>query len=179
MRHSIIIIAVFILAGCSSDKALERRITALERRVAELEQQGNTQASKTALNATAVTTANAGISEGSEIAQPKFLFEESEFDFGTIDEGKIVEHSFRFTNIGKAPLVVKKATASCGCTVPSSPKDPIKPGESSEIKVRFDSNNKPNQQVKTITIEANTEPVLTKLQIRGFVVPKNQAKPVN
>ncbi|HLF32769.1 MAG TPA: DUF1573 domain-containing protein [Cyclobacteriaceae bacterium] len=178
MKYSAILLTSLVLAGCG-DKALERRITALERRVAELEQQGSPQAVKTSVNTPSVVSDNTGSSQGTTVNKPSFRFEHSEFDFGTINEGEIVEHLFRFTNVGTAPLVIKKASASCGCTVPSSPKDPIQPGESSEIKVRFDSSNKPNQQVKTITIEANTDPVLTKLQIKGFVIPKNQSNPGN
>lgn len=108
------------------------------------------------------------------VKTPAFDFEETDFNFGTINEGEIVDHNFKFTNTGNAPLIINRASASCGCTVPSPPKDPILPGQSSEIHVRFNSNNKENQQVKTITIEANTTPAITKLQIHGFIVPKNQ-----
>ena len=105
---------------------------------------------------------------------PVFEFDETDFNFGTVNEGEIVDHNFKFTNTGNAPLIINRATASCGCTVPSPPKDPILPGQTGTIHVRFNSHNKENQQVKTITIEANTTPAITKLQIHGFVVPKNQ-----
>ena len=106
--------------------------------------------------------------------KPVFTTESTEFDFGTVNEGEIVNHIFKFTNTGKSPLVIDKATASCGCTVPQWPKHPIGVGETGEIKVRFDTKGKPNQQIKTISIMANTEPTLTRLRIRGFVTPKNQ-----
>ena len=106
---------------------------------------------------------------------PAFRFEETDFNFGSINEGDMVDHSFKFTNVGNKPLVIDRAFASCGCTVPSPPKDPIQPGQSSAIHVRFNSSNKQNQQIKTITIEANTKPSITKLEIHGFVIPKNSS----
>jgi hypothetical protein len=173
MKYAVLIFGTVVLLGCSREKALERRSTARERRVASLEQQTTVKPTNTSLGSPAVSASEAGTGQSSAL-KPKFQFLESEFDFGTIQEGEVVEHLFQFTNVGNAPLIIKKASASCGCTVPSTPKDPILPGESSEIKVRFDSRNKPNQQLKTITIEANTEPVMTRLQIKGFVVPNSQ-----
>lgn len=162
---------VFIIAACSSDSKMERRITALERRVAALET-GNT-ASGTG-SGTEVTLASNPQKVNDNTLKPVFSIENIEYDFGTVNEGEIVNHTFVFRNTGKSPLVIDKATASCGCTVPQWPKDPIGVGETGEIKVRFDTKGKPNQQIKTISITANTEPTLTRLRIRGFVTPKNQ-----
>jgi hypothetical protein len=171
LNNTLIVLTVLIIASCSSDKSLERRITALERRVAELES-GSTAASE-ASDAN-VTLASNPQKLNNVGAQPEFKFENIEFDFGIVNEGEIVNHIFKFTNTGKSPLIIDKATASCGCTVPDWPKQPIGIGETGEIKVRFDTNNKPNQQIKTISITANTEPTLTRLRIKGFVTPKNQ-----
>ena len=110
---------------------------------------------------------------------PVLTFKETTHDFGKVIQGEIVSYAFHFRNTGKSDLVIADVSASCGCTVPSPPKDPILPGQSSEIHVKFNSSNKPNQQVKTITIEANTNPAISKLQIHGFVVPKNQANSSN
>ena len=175
MRFSVILLLTGIMFSCNTDKSLERRITALERRVATLEEQ-------------AALSGNSAMNQGDRQVipaknikemptnVPKFDFEHTDFNFGTVKEGEMVEHVYKFKNTGNAPLIVSKATASCGCTVPSWPKKPILPGQTSEIQVRFNSTNKPNQQVKTITIEANTVPELTKLQLSGFVVPKSQSK---
>ena len=84
-------------------------------------------------------------------------FQETEYDFGTINEGDVVEHIFKFTNTGKAPLVIVSAKGSCGCTVPEWPKEPIAPGATGEMLVKFNSNGKPNLQNKQVTITANTE----------------------
>ena len=67
-------------------------------------------------------------------------FSKTEHDFGTINEGDVVEHEFTFTNTGKAPLVVTNAKGSCGCTVPKKPEGPIAPGETGEIQVKYDTN---------------------------------------
>lgn len=150
---------------------MERRITALERRVSSLEA-GPNEASRVS-EADIQLASNPGKVATSGL-NPEIKFNEMEFDFGTINEGDIVNHIFKFTNVGKAPLIIDKATASCGCTVPDWPKKPIGIGETGKISVRFDSKNKPNQQIKTVTISANTEPTLTRLRIKGFVTPKNQ-----
>lgn len=102
----------------------------------------------------------------------KMTFENKHFDFGTIQEGKVVNHVYKFTNTGKIPLVISDARSTCGCTVPKWPKDPIQPGASGEISVRFDSSNKKDTQAKPITITANTYPSQTVLQIKGIVIPK-------
>jgi len=103
---------------------------------------------------------------------PTMKFEEVEHDFGTINEGDIVRHTFKFTNEGKTPLVITNAKGSCGCTVPSYPKEPIAPGATSEMVVKFNSNGKPNQQTKTVTVTANTETGTEKIKIKASVTPK-------
>src|SRR5690606_18058453 len=102
---------------------------------------------------------------------PEISFEETEFDFGTIDQGTNVEHTFKFTNTGKAPLVITNATSSCGCTVPTWTKEPIQPGETGEMLVKFNGSGQ-NQVTKTVTITANTEAGTEQLKIKAFVTPK-------
>ena len=94
------------------------------------------------------------------------------YDFGTVNEGDVVETSFKVTNSGKNNLVITNAQASCGCTVPVWPKAPIKPGESGEIKVKFNTTGKPNRQQKTITLTTNTESGREVLTLKGSVTPK-------
>ncbi|WP_299706021.1 DUF1573 domain-containing protein [uncultured Pontibacter sp.] len=96
-------------------------------------------------------------------------FQETEYDFGTIKEGEVVEHTFKFTNTGKAPLIIESASASCGCTAPDWTKTPVAPGEEGQVKVRFDSRNKPGQQSPTVTIRANTEPNIMRVSMKGNV----------
>ena len=102
----------------------------------------------------------------------KMTFDDTDYEFGTIKEGAIVKHVYRFTNTGKVPLIISDARSTCGCTVPKWPKKPIEPGQKSEISVRFDSKGKKDRQVKPITITANTYPNQTVLYIKGTVIPK-------
>jgi len=95
-----------------------------------------------------------------------------EYDFGTVKEGEIVETVFKVTNSGTTDLVITKATGSCGCTVPVWPKAPIKPGETGEVGVKFNTSGKPNRQMKTVTLTANTESGREVLTLRGSVTPK-------
>jgi len=102
----------------------------------------------------------------------RFLFEESSFDFGKVKQGDIVKHTFKFKNDGENPLIITAAQASCGCTVPEYTKDPIAPGEESQVKVQFNSTGKMGMQNKTIQITANTLPATTTLVLKGLVEPK-------
>ena len=99
------------------------------------------------------------------------VFDSYEHDFGTMDEGDAVTHVFSFTNTGSEPLILDKCKGSCGCTVPQCPKEPIAPGANGEIEVKFNSKGKKNNQTKTVTINANTDPGQTILKIKAFVNP--------
>ncbi len=106
---------------------------------------------------------------------PVMTFDKTMHDFGNIQEGQRVETLFTFTNTGKSDLVISDARGSCGCTVPEYPKNsPIAPGATGQIRVSFDSSNKPNLQQKTVTISANTDTGREMIQIRAMV----QADPV-
>jgi len=95
-----------------------------------------------------------------------------EYDFGTVNEGDIVETVFKVTNSGETDLVITNATGSCGCTVPVWPKAPIKPGETGDVAVKFNTSGKPNRQMKTVTLTTNTESGREVLTLRGSVTPK-------
>lgn len=103
---------------------------------------------------------------------PVMTFEKSEHDFGTIEQGTPQETIFKFTNTGDAPLIITDAKSSCGCTVPNPPKDPISPGETGELLVKFNGSGQ-NQVTKTITVTANTAKGSEILRIKAFVNPKN------
>lgn len=93
-------------------------------------------------------------------------------DFGKINEGENLNVSFRFKNTGSKPLVISNVTASCGCTVPETPKKPYAPGETGVIKASFNSAGKPNLQSKQVNVFANTNPSMTTLVFRVDVKPK-------
>lgn len=87
---------------------------------------------------------------------PEITFEENSFDFGDIKEGDVVEHVFKFENTGTEPLIISNAKVSCGCTVPNYPKgEPIAPGATAELTVKFNSRGKMGQQNKIIRIVSN------------------------
>lgn len=94
-------------------------------------------------------------------------------DYGNIKQGDNGECEFKFTNNGKEPLVITNCMGSCGCTVPQCPKDPILPGKSGLIKVKYDT-----QRVggiyKTVTVNSNAKSGVITLSIKGNV----EAKPV-
>jgi hypothetical protein len=85
----------------------------------------------------------------------KIVFLDATHDFGDIKQGDQVEWTFKFENKGSAPLVLTNVATTCGCTAPEWPREPILPGESSEIKVRFNSAGKIGMQNKVITIYSN------------------------
>ncbi|PCH78144.1 MAG: hypothetical protein COB98_01260 [Flavobacteriaceae bacterium] len=108
------------------------------------------------------------ISEGIPVIE----FDQRAYEFGTVDEGDIIEGVFKITNKGTSDLVILSAKASCGCTVPSWPKTPIKPGDTAELSFKFNTRGKPNKQNKSITIKSNAEKTTEVLRIKGFVTPK-------
>ncbi len=147
------------------------------------DQKTNTTASAdeaTATNATSEvahnTVHNPNTTNAQEITAsadaPAMSFKETEHDFGSIEDGKVVRHTFTFTNTGKSPLVIESATSTCGCTVPEVPKAPIAPGAEGKIEVEFNSAGKAGQQVlKVISIKANTQPEITQVNIKADVKP--------
>lgn len=102
---------------------------------------------------------------------PALTFADTAHVFGTIEEGETVEHSFSFTNSGKAPLLITGATASCGCTVPDYPREPIAPGKGGIIRVSFNSKGKPGHQEKTVTVTSNAARGMQLLNISAEVTP--------
>ena len=155
MNKFITILSIIILTSCGSQVSdLELRVAKLETEIASMRKGG----------VSSIVPAG---------AFPKVSFDQEEHNFGQIKDGDIVSHTFRFTNTGQAPLIISKATAACGCTVPQWPKQPIPVGGSGEIQVQFDSSNKPGMQNKVVTITANTESKVKKLLIRAQVNPRS------
>lgn len=105
---------------------------------------------------------------------PIISFDRIEHDFGTVNEGTIVETTFVITNTGKSNLVVTDAQVTCGCTVPAWPKKPVAPGATAEVKVKFDTRGKTNKQSKSVTLFTNTEKGREVVILKGFVTPKNK-----
>lgn len=104
---------------------------------------------------------------------PKLVVEQRVHDFGNVKEnGGIVSHDFTIKNTGKSPLVILSARASCGCTVPEIPKEPIKPGGTAVVKVSFDPKGRPGEFNKSIQVKSNDAKVT--LKISGVVIPASK-----
>jgi Protein of unknown function (DUF1573) len=120
--------------------------------------------SKSPYKSTASSTKKHAPTNGARI---KFL--KDKIDFGTIKEDSIVEKTFEFTNVGNTDLVVINATGSCGCTIPTYPNTPIRPGDKGSIVVKFTAKNKFGPQKPTVTVTTNATPRLSKIQLDGWV----------
>lgn len=88
---------------------------------------------------------------------PKFQFmdKDNTYDFGKLPMGPVAEHVFEFKNVGKAPLTITNGQASCGCTTPEWPKEPIMPGQKSRIVVKYTTVGHPGQFVKSVYLTSN------------------------
>lgn len=105
--------------------------------------------------------------------QGDFQFDKTEHDFGQFNEGDgPVTTIFTFTNSGTAPIVLNNVQASCGCTTPQWPREPIEPGKTGEIAVTFNPSGRPGRFQKSITIQSNAATNPYRLYIRGYVLPK-------
>jgi hypothetical protein len=154
--------AGIVLSACNQQKSEESTDAAASTEPATTEQ----------TSTDVISNAN---TESTEPVDPSKLaaitFERYEHSFGKVEEGKTVETTFKFTNTGANDLIISDAKGSCGCTVPFFPKEPIKPGQTSEIKVSYDSKGKSGVQNKQVTITANTDPSITTLNITTEVIP--------
>ena len=97
-------------------------------------------------------------------------FEKTVHDYGNVPYNGNGECEFRFTNTGNEPLIVQKPKSSCGCTIPTWPKEPILPGESEVIKVTYRTN-RPGTTNKTVTVTSNAvQNGTVVLRIKGTVM---------
>ncbi|MCY7292947.1 MAG: DUF1573 domain-containing protein [Ferruginibacter sp.] len=99
---------------------------------------------------------------------------DSAYDFGKVSDGEIVEYNYRFKNTGSKPLIVTSVSASCGCTIPEKPEQPIQAGETGFIKVKFDSKNRVGNAHKTVSVTSNASPAFPELLLSGEVVEKKK-----
>ena len=107
---------------------------------------------------------------------PKIVFKDKDntIDYGTVnkdDDSGL--RSFEFTNTGDAPLIITNVQSTCGCTVPSKPTEPIRPGKTGKIDVKYNMHTGPIR--KTITVESNAvnvEEGRVAIKIKGEVIEK-------
>jgi hypothetical protein len=105
-------------------------------------------------------------------AQPKFNFSKEGHDFGEVPEGKMASHDYEFVNTGDQPLIISNVQASCGCTTPFWTKEPIMPGKSGTIKASFNSQGRPGNFSKSITVTSNAVEGTKMLTFKGVVIAK-------
>lgn len=112
-----------------------------------------------------------GAQAQAKVGGPVMSFEKTEVDYGTIQQNADPLRKFKFKNTGTEPLVIKNARGSCGCTVPLYKKEPIMPGETSDIEVRY-ATDRIGVFTKTVTIETNEGDQSRVLTIKGNVLEK-------
>ncbi len=100
----------------------------------------------------------------------KIQFKTETVDYGEIQKGSDGIRVFEFTNTGEAPLIISKVSSSCGCTIPKKPEEPIMPGKTGEIQVKYDTN-RVGPIRKAITVISNADTPTKVLKIKGEVKP--------
>lgn len=105
-----------------------------------------------------------------------FKFEKEVHDFGNVKEGTQAEYVFKFTNVGKEPLVITNVQASCGCTTPKWTKEPVKPGETGQVTAIYNSKGRPGNFNKAVTITSNAKTAQKVLFIKGNVEPSGDGE---
>ena len=111
-----------------------------------------------------------GLVANAQSKPAEFKFEAETHDFGKIPMGKPVTYDFKYTNIGEEPLIITKAEASCGCTVPKYTSTPLKKGESGVISVTFNAAAGPSPFSKNVTVTSNAKTPVKVLYIKGETV---------
>ncbi|SEM27028.1 Protein of unknown function [Maribacter orientalis] len=109
-----------------------------------------------------------GLSLTAQDAAAKIEFKSETVDYGEIAKGSDGIRVFEFTNTGTAPLIISKVSSSCGCTIPKKPEDPILPGKTGEIQVKYDTN-RVGPIRKAITVISNADTPTKVLKIKGEV----------
>ncbi len=103
----------------------------------------------------------------------KITWKANVIDYGTIEKGADGVRTFEFTNTGNEPLIISRVYSSCGCTVPKKPTDPIAPGASDVIEVKYNTN-RVGPIRKTISVYSNADSVPYPLKIKGTIVDKKE-----
>ncbi len=163
------VFSVLFLSACANDAAIESKSGDIQSTIAANgENEAELQETLKAIEK----------EEQDRIAHEKATLTSMTFDKITQDFGKIKEDtenkaSFVVTNTGKNPLIIEKVDVSCGCTTAQKPEKPIPPGKSDRIEVVFHPKvGQLNDQNKTVTVTANTDPKIVVLNIKAFVVEK-------
>ncbi len=109
-----------------------------------------------------------GLSLTAQDKAAKIEFKAETVDYGEIEKGSDGVRVFEFTNTGDAPLIISKVSSSCGCTIPKKPEDPVLPGKTGEIQVKYDTN-RVGPIRKAITVISNADTPTKILKIKGEI----------
>lgn len=159
VRPTLWVFVLFLLTTCGSDSSSGKQ--AFEG-ISAAEASGNSAIVRNPVRADGtIDTVNVA----------KLAFTQTTYDFGVIEQGEVISHEYTFRNTGTVPLLITDARSTCGCTVPDWPRQPIEPGQTGRLTVRFDSENKSGRQNKPVSITANTYPAITDIYLTGMVQP--------
>ncbi len=119
---------------------------------------------------TDATTTSTGAADAENLTTVQWL--DSVQNFGKVVDGEKVIITFHFKNTGTKPLIISNVQASCGCTVPSKPEEPIAPGAEGKITAEFNSEGRVGKATKNLTVQANIKEGIANLLFEGDVLPK-------
>jgi hypothetical protein len=159
-KIKLLLLCIPVLVACHQDGKLNNITTKLYKK--------NTKYTIDTLTGDTLFVADAAKQRG--IRKTRISYESTHYDFGTVTEGKKVKKTFTFRNTGTVPLKIFSAYGSCGCTIPTYPKELIAPGESGEILVEFNSKGRVGPNTKSVIVSANTLPQETQITFTVNVV---------
>jgi hypothetical protein len=166
MKKLIYPLSIFILLSCDNNSASKGEITS-----SIVATEENEKALSEQLKAVEIEEKKRLEEEQSGVTSMEF--DKLNHDFGKVKELSENRTIFIVKNTGKKPLIIENVSASCGCTTPSKPEKPIPPGGKDKIEVLFQpKEGQLNEQSKSVTVTANTDPKMVVLEIKAFVNPK-------
>lgn len=145
-----------LLAPADAEAQLFRKRKKNKRKATQTEQAEPARREASPKQDTAASPAEAAASP--TVEGPQMSVKQDEYPFGRVAQGEVIRHRFELQNTGNAPLLIRDVKPSCGCTIPEWPEDPIKPGETAEINVRFNTAGKLGKQKKAVTVYTNMDP---------------------
>lgn len=175
MKKIVFCLSAFILmqlAAVAQNKAVPAKSTP---KISENKVQPRTEIKSVDAPAAAPATPAAAQAQpaATQNADLSMKFSTEEHNFGTVPEGPTVTTDFEFTNIGTEPIVLSNVRASCGCTTPSWTKDPVLPGKTGKISATYNTQGRPGQVTKTITVESNVGTKVLKIMVNVEKAPES------
>jgi archaellum component FlaG (FlaF/FlaG flagellin family) len=169
MKITYFFISILLLASCGAENSTKKDGKLVSTVVANDENEAEL---KKELSAVEKEEQERLVNEASALTTMEF--DKLEHDFGKVKEDSDNKTVFYVKNTGEKPLIIEGVSASCGCTTPSKPEQPIQPGKKDKIEVVFHPKiGQLKEQNKTVTVTANTDPKMVVLNVKAFVEEKN------